>query len=141
MIEWSAEAMRGKSAADLIRIQLEDWMWNDTALMETYDPEMVDDCLEWVANDLRSHADHVAVMAIWHEDVFRKARDYFVDGRAKEEKERKKRAAEKAAKTAKKWEKKKEKTVGEIIVSDGTAKFPESKPAPSAQTDLFQEVK
>lgn len=84
-MEWTAEATRGKSAVDLIRIQLEEWMFDDPALMESYDPAKAEDCLAWVAEELRSNTEHTAVMAIWHDDVFRLARDYFVDGHAKGE--------------------------------------------------------
>ena len=81
-MEWTAEATRGKSAEDLIRIQLEEWMFDDPALMESYDPAKAEDCLAWVAEELRSNTEHTAVMAIWHDDVFRLARDYFVEGHA-----------------------------------------------------------
>ena len=133
-MEWTAENTRGKSAADLLRIQLEEWLFDDDALLEAYDPDKVDACLEWVADQFKSNTEHTAVAAIWHDDVFRKARDYFVDGHAKE-------ASAPPSPAAK--PKRKEK-VYRFTASKNPAPHPcdpTQKPVEDSQTDLFAEAR
>lgn len=83
-MKWTPEEVKGKTPEQLVAMQMEDWLFDDPALMESYKPEKVADCLEWVADKVRMNAEHAGVAVCCHEEVFRLARDYFVDGHAVE---------------------------------------------------------
>ena len=83
-MKWTPEEVKGKTPEQLVAMQMEDWLFDDDALMASYDPRKVGACLEWVADKVRMNAEHAGVAVCCHEEVFRLARDYFVDGHAKE---------------------------------------------------------
>lgn len=83
-MKWTPEEVKGKTPQQLVAMQMEDWLFDDPALMESYKPEKVADCLDWVADKVRLNAEHAGVAVCCHEEVFRMARDYFVDGHAKD---------------------------------------------------------
>lgn len=139
-MKWTPEEVKGKTPEQLVKMQMEDWLFDDPALMASYDPEKVADCLEWVAKKVRMNAEHAGVAVCCHEEVFRMARDYFVDGHARMEKEIQDQAikAEQAGPKPRKRKKEKVYTVEKVAAeaaphpADPTAK-------PAEDTDLFAE--
>ena len=83
-----------KNPEELVQAQLEEWAKTDAALAEKFNPEKVGSCWRWIIEKARE-ALHGESGAIWHEQVFRWARDYFVDGVAGEEAAPKRRRKEK----------------------------------------------
>jgi len=73
-----------KDPEELVKAQLEEWATTDAALAEKFKPEKVGSCWRWIVEKARE-ALHGQPGAIWHEQVFRWARDYFVDGEAEKD--------------------------------------------------------
>ena len=78
MIRWTREMVNGKSPVELLKIQLDDWAKDDTALAAKYDPARLDACWEAVEEKARERLGGKSG-AVYHGDVFRWARDFFVD--------------------------------------------------------------
>lgn len=129
-MKWTPEQVKGKTPEQLVAMQMEDWLFDDPALMESYKPEKVADCLEWVADKVRMNTEHAGVAVCCHEEVFRMARDYFVDGHAND--------AAKAEEKVKAWNANQRKRRGEADVHPHPAD-PTAKPADDAQVSLFGE--
>lgn len=130
-MKWTPEQVKGKTPEQLVAMQMEDWLFDDPALMGSYKPEKVADCLEWVADKVRMNAEHAGVAVCCHEEVFRLARDYFVDGHAND-----------AASVPEAKRKRKEKTYSvEKVAAEAQPHpaDPTAKPEDDAQVSLFGE--
>lgn len=132
-MKWTPEQVKGKTPEQLVAMQMEDWLFDDPALMASYNPEKVAACLEWVADKVRMNTEHAGVAVCCHEDVFRMARDYFVDGHAEASAAIDARL-ERAAKR-----KRKEKVYSIEKSVEPHPADPTAKPEDDAQTSLFGE--
>lgn len=128
-MKWTPEQVKGKTPEQLVAMQMEDWLFDDPALMESYKPEKVAACLEWVADKVRMNAEHAGVAVCCHEEVFRLARDYFVDGHAND-----------AASVPEAKRKRKEKTYSvEKVAAEAQPHFADPTAKPAEDPDLFAE--
>lgn len=78
MIKWTRTLVDGKTPIELIRLQLEDWAKDDAALAAKFDPARLDDCWAAVEEKARERLNGKSG-AVYHDDVFRWARDFYVD--------------------------------------------------------------
>ncbi|MBP5187643.1 MAG: hypothetical protein J6Z50_00785, partial [Fibrobacterales bacterium] len=87
-MNWTEEIVEKSTPEELVKMQLDEWAAEDSALAETYDKSRLEDCWDWIVEKARELLSGDSG-AVWHGQVFRWARDYFVD-RVFEKKEQEK---------------------------------------------------
>lgn len=159
-MNWTDEIVQNNDPQKLVGMQLEEWAATDPALAETYDKSRLEDCWDWIVEKARELLGGDSG-AVWHGQVFRWARDYFVDRvfekKEQEEKEEQERAKKQRAERPKKRvarTKTKRKAAPrdadspEALAMDAVsvpaeapaALKPEAAPVPGIQLDLFAEA-
>ena len=159
---WTEEIVEKSTPEELVGIQLDEWAAEDSALAETYDKSRLEDCWDWIEEKARELLNGGSG-AVLHWQVFRWARDYFVDRvfekkeqEEKEEQERakKQRAAERPKKRVARTKTKRKAAPRdadspEALAMDASsvpaeapaATKPEAAPVPGIQLDLFAEAR
>ena len=161
-MNWTDEIVQNNDPQTLVGMQLEEWAAEDSALAETYDKSKLEDCWNWIVEKARELLGDSG--AVWHGQVFRWARDYFVDRvfekkeqEEKEEQEKEERAKKQRAERPKKRvarTKTKRKAaprdadspealaMGAVSAPTAApaAPKPEAAPVPGIQLDLFAEA-
>lgn len=153
-MNWTDEIVKENDPQKLVGMQLEEWAATDPALAETYDKSRLEDCWDWIVEKARELLGGDSG-AVWHGQVFRWARDYFVDRVfEKEEQERaKKQRAERPKKRVARTKTKRKAAPRdadspEALAMDAVsvpaeapaASKPETAPVPGIQLDLFAEA-
>ena len=159
-MNWTEEIVEKSTPEELVKMQLDEWAAEDSALAETYDKSRLEDCWDWIEEKARELLSGGSG-AVWHGQVFRWARDYFVDRvfekKEQEEKEEQERAKKQRAERPKKRvarTKTKRKAAPrdadspEALAMDTVsvpaeapaAPKPEADPVPGIQLDLFAEA-
>lgn len=156
-MNWTDEIVKENDPQKLVGMQLEEWAAEDSALAETYDKSRLEDCWDWIVEKARELLSGDSG-AVWHGQVFRWARDYFVDRvfekKAQEEEERaKKQRAERPKKRVARTKTKRKAAPRdadspEALAMDAVsapaaapaAPKPAPAPVPGIQLDLFAEV-
>ena len=159
-MNWTEEIVEKSTPEELVKMQLDEWAAEDSALAETYDKSRLEDCWDWIEEKARELLSGGSG-AVWHGQVFRWARDYFVDRvfekKEQEEKEEQERAKKQRAERPKKrvaLTKTKRKAAPrdadspEALAMDTVsvpaeapaAPKPEADPVPGIQLDLFAEA-
>ncbi|MBO7130945.1 MAG: hypothetical protein J6V65_02225, partial [Fibrobacterales bacterium] len=77
-MNWTEEIVEKSTPEELVKMQLDEWAAEDSALAETYDKSRLEDCWDWIVEKARELLSGDSG-AVWHGQVFRWARDYFVD--------------------------------------------------------------
>ena len=160
-MNWTDDIVQNNDPQKLVGMQLEEWAAEDSALAETYDKSRLEDCWDWIEEKARELLSGVSG-AVWHGQVFRWARDYFVDRvfekKEQEEKEEQERAKKQMAERPKKritQAKTKRKAAPrdaddpKALAQDAVsapaeasaATKPEAAPVPGIQLDLFAEAR
>ena len=156
-MNWTEEIVEKSTPEELVKMQLDEWAAEDSALAETYDKSRLEDCWDWIEEKARELLGGDSG-AVWHGQVFRWARDYFVDRvfekeeREKEERAKKQRAERPKKRVARTKTKRKaaprDADSPEALAMDAVsapaeapaAPKPEAAPVPGIQLDLFAEA-
>ena len=159
-MNWTDDIVQNNDPQKLVKMQLDEWAAEDSALAETYDKSRLEDCWDWIVEKARELLSGDSG-AVWHGQVFRWARDYFVDRvfekkeqEEKEEQERtKKQMAERPKKRVERTKTKRKAAPRdadspEALAMDAVsvpaeapaASKPEAAPVPGIQLDLFAEA-
>ena len=160
-MNWTEEIVEKSTPEELVKMQLDEWAAEDSALAETYDKSRLEDCWDWIEEKARELLSGGSG-AVWHGQVFRWARDYFVDRvfekKEQEEKEEQERAKkqrverpkERVARTkTKRKAAPRDADSPEALAMDAVsvpaeapaASKPEAAPVPGIQLDLFAEAR
>ena len=145
-MNWTDEIVKENDPQKLVGMQLEEWAAEDSALAETYDKSRLEDCWDWIVEKARELLSGDSG-AVWHGQVFRWARDYFVDRvfekkeQEKEERAKKQRAERPKKRVARtKTKRKAAPRDADSPAAAPAAPKPAPAPVPGIQLDLFAEV-